>query len=226
MDEAGKSFWSDRADARKWIGRIVMAVILGEAIWHLIVSVMDYVVVPWLGDVMGQSSGLPTSFTQRPYDYPDLFVSVLEFCIAGIVAVSINWFFQRPGKPVRVQARTTSAVVPQATVPAPAAPQPAVTPQPVAPKPPIAPPPAPVAVPVAQVTAAAPAAPKPAVAAAPIPPTPPIAPRPTPAPPPVPAAAKPAPTPPPQPQPPKPQPAKKKEVYYNIVGEPVSDDDD
>ena len=71
-----------------------MAVILGEAIWGLIVSVMNNVVVPWLGDVMGQSAGLPTSFTQRPYNYPDLFVSVLEFCIAALVAAVLNYFFQ------------------------------------------------------------------------------------------------------------------------------------
>jgi hypothetical protein len=63
------------ADARKWIGRIIMALILGEAIWSLIVSVINNLVVPWLGDVMGQASGLPTSFTQRAaaeQNYPSL----------------------------------------------------------------------------------------------------------------------------------------------------------
>src|SRR5437762_557433 len=83
MEQTVKTFTSEGADARKWIGRIIMAVILGEAIWSLIVSIMNNLVVPWLGDVIGQASGLPTSFTQRPYDYPDVFVSVLEFCIAG-----------------------------------------------------------------------------------------------------------------------------------------------
>jgi hypothetical protein len=97
-----------------------MAVILGEAIWGLIVSVMNNVVVPWLGDLFGQSSGLPTSFTQRPYNYPELFVSVLELCIAGLVAAIINYFFQRPRagrmKPVTVPAAPveTIRVVPQA----------------------------------------------------------------------------------------------------------------
>jgi len=95
MNQTTKTFTPERADARKWIGRIMMAVILGEAIWNLIVSVMNNLVVPWLGDVMGPSSGVPTSFTQRPYDYPDLFVSVLELCIAGIVAVIVNYLFQR-----------------------------------------------------------------------------------------------------------------------------------
>src|SRR5713226_9279536 len=78
------------------MGGIIMAVILGEAVWGLIVSVMNNLVVPWLGDVMGQSAGLPTSFTQRPYNYPELFVSVLEFCIGGLVAAVLNYFLQRP----------------------------------------------------------------------------------------------------------------------------------
>jgi hypothetical protein len=76
MDQAVKTLTSEGSDARKWMGRIIAAVILGEAIWSLIVSVMNNLVVPWLGDVLGQSSGLPASFTQRPYDYPDLFVSI------------------------------------------------------------------------------------------------------------------------------------------------------
>src|ERR1700694_1432853 len=96
MDQPVNTISSEEADGRKWIGRIIMAVILGEAIWSLIVSVMNNLVVPWLGDVMGPSSGVPTSFSQRPYDYPDLFVSVIEFCIAGLVAAVLNYFFQRP----------------------------------------------------------------------------------------------------------------------------------
>ena len=123
MDQTVKTITSEGADARKWIGRIIMAVILGEAIWSLIVSIMNNLVVPWLGDMMGQASGLPTSFTQRPYDYPDLFVSVLEFCIAGIVAVMLNYFLQRQRagsvKPVKSSAATApvepARVVPQAT---------------------------------------------------------------------------------------------------------------
>jgi len=39
MDQTVKTFTSEGADARKWIGRIIMAVILGEAIWSLIVSI-------------------------------------------------------------------------------------------------------------------------------------------------------------------------------------------
>ena len=95
MEQPAKIVTPEGTDTRNWIGRLIVAVILGEAIWNLIVSVMNNLVVPWLGDVMGQSSGLPTSFTQRPYSYPDLFVSVVELCFAGIVAAILNHFFQR-----------------------------------------------------------------------------------------------------------------------------------
>jgi large-conductance mechanosensitive channel len=222
MDQTVKTFTSERADARKWIGRIIMAVILGEAIWSLIVSVMNNLVVPWLGDVMGQSSGLPTSFTQRPYDYPDLFVSVIEFCIAGIMAVILNYFFrwQSAGrvKPVKSSVPTASVeptrVVPQAAAAAAmtqatspvAPPAPVVKPDPVTP-------PAPVT--------ASPAAPAPFVALASVArdvavatPAPQVANS---------EAAKPLP-PAPRAEPPKLK--KPKEVYYNIVGEPMPSDED
>jgi hypothetical protein len=235
MDPTGKTFPSE--DPRKWIGRILMAVILGEAIWNLIVSIMNNLVVPWLGDLFGQSSGLPTSFTQRPYNYPDLFVSILEFCIAGLAAAIINYFFQRPravrvkpGKsPVLVPPVEPVRLVPRTEAPA-AQPQmvtaPATTAQP-APTPPTltkSAPTAPVVKPDPIIRAApviaAPPTPVPVVAPTPIAKPSPV----TPAPPPAAASvAK------PQPAPPKAEPAKpkkSKEVYYNIVGEPMPSDDD
>ena len=42
---------------------------------------MSNVVVPWLGDVMGQSAGLPTSFTQRPYNYPGCLFPYCSFVL-------------------------------------------------------------------------------------------------------------------------------------------------
>src|SRR5437667_6913310 len=213
MDQTVKTFTSEGADARKWIVRIIMAVILGGAIGMLIVSIMNNLVVPWLGDVMGQASGLPTSFTQRPYDYPDLFISVLEFCIAGIVAVMLNYFLQRQGagsvKPVKSSAATApvepARVVPQATAAAATtqATSPVAPPAPVAKPDPVTPP-APVTV--------APAAPVPFVAPGPVArpmavarSTPPVAN----------LAAKPLAS------APKPEPPKlktPKEFYYNVAG--------
>jgi hypothetical protein len=233
MDDRPRTF-PPETETRRWIGRLLIAVILGEAIWSLIVSLMNNVVVPWLGAVMGPSSGLPASFLQRPYDYPDLFVSIVELCLAGLVAVGINYFFQRPVRTkVVVQRRPVApaTVSPVAVAPAQAVP-PAqiVTPTPTIAPPPVprpSPPPAPVVVqppppPVSRapvrVVEAQPA-PRPAVQLAP-PPVPVVKPIPVAAP--VPAVVKPAPVPPPAPAKPKPP----KKIYYNSVGEPIEFGDD
>jgi len=265
MDQSVKTVLpSDGADGRGWIGRIIIAVILGEAIWGLIVSVMNNVIVPWLGDVMGQSGGLPTSFTQRPYNYPDLFVSIFEFCIACLVAAILNYFFQRPrAARVRSVKSAISAV--------PAAPM-QVIPQSVAIPPPTSAPinqAAPVRSPLLQPDFSQPAEARPNVfqprvsqpsiakvnpspGPSPVPPSAPVM-KPQPVIPSMPAVAPPAsPAPAPaarpvvaatppspastnaaaqEPLPPKPKaepakPKKPKQVYYNIVGEPMPSDED
>jgi large-conductance mechanosensitive channel len=216
------------------MGRLLVAVLVGEGIWNVIVSLTNNVIVPWLGDVMGQSSGLPTSFTQRPYDYPDLFVAIIELCLAGLVAVAINAFFQKPRRvKIKVQKRVVSPasvaptqVVPVVTNPPPA---PAVVPRtdvPVAPV--VAPRPVPAAVPVSPPPVVtqpppAPVRPAPMVEAKPaavVQPQPPVlTPKPVAPPAPIPAAAKPAP-------PTPPAKVKPKKVYYNSVGEAIEFDDD
>jgi large-conductance mechanosensitive channel len=221
MHQTVKTFTSEGADARKWFGRVIMAVILGEAIWSLIVSVMNNLIVPWLGDVMGQSSALPTSFTQRPYDYPDLFVSVLEFCIAGITAVMLNYFLQRQGagrvKPVRSSVPTApvepTRVVPQAAAAAGTTQATSPAPSALVAKPDPVTPPAPVML--------APAAAAPFIASGPVaravavaPPAPPVANS---------VAVKPRPS---APKAAPPKLNKPKEVLYNIVGEPMPSDED
>jgi hypothetical protein len=232
LEQKAKTLTSEGANPRNWIGRIIIAVILGEAIWNLIVSAMNNLVLPWLGDVLGQSSGLPTSFTQRPYNYPDFFVSLLEFGIAALVAAILNYFFQRPTAPrVKLAKSAISAapaglarVISQEAMSA-AQSQLARTDIPV-----VKPGPTLAAAPATRPDSVAPAAP---VAAAPASPAPPLVPPPAklaaPLPPqaasPVAKAAPPAPkVEPPKSEPPKPK--KPKEVYYNIVGEPMPSDDD
>jgi hypothetical protein len=227
MDAPVQTFSSDYLDRRRWVGGVIIAVILGEAIWGLVVSVMNNLVVPWLGDVMGQSSGLPTSFSQRPYNYPDLFVSVLEACIAGLVAAILNYFIQRP-RAARAprQLRQMKSSTPPTLVPPTLVPPSPVPPPPVATsrsaRPPDAPRPATPVIPLSAVPKPEPAAP---VAPANV--TPPVVTaRPVPTPPAEPAAPVAATKPPATPivQPAKPK--KTKEVYYNIVGEPMPYDDD
>ena len=252
MDQSGRTFTHGGLDTREtethntgtrnWIGQIIVAVILGEAIWNLIISVMNNLIVPWLGDVMGQSSGLPTSFTQRPYNYPDLFVSAVELCIAGIVSAMLNHFFRQP-KPEKAKrldgsvptvSAETAPVVPHVMAPAalthPVMNQatrnqaamnetkpPVSSPMPAS-KPVIAPAPG----------AVAPGGPTPVGAPASVAKSVEVTPLATPV---AKSESKPlpsAPTAAPSKLPSKPpaKPTKPKEVYYNIVGEPLPSDED
>ncbi len=220
MDQTGQAFTFYGSDGRKWVGRIIVAVILGEAIWNLVVSIMNNVIVPWLGDFFGQSSGLPTSFTQRPYNYPDLFVSVVEFCIAGLVAAIFNYFLERRGSgKVRTPVSQKADGVPVVSQPAPAP-----TAQVISHTSP--------AVPVGRPSLISSAPPAAIPAASPLPaPASQVNPGPTAKPVEVPPAAprvmsSGAKAPSLAPKAEQPKPKKPKEVYYNIVGEPIPSDED
>ena len=190
---------------------MVIAVILAEGIWGFILSITNNLLLPLLARTMGGDVQSPLYLGKGDFNVPALFTSVLELCFAGIAAVILNSWVQR--KP-RV---TRSKVVRVSPIPA----QPAATPPP----PPAI---APVQAAAASVTAAviapvpAPAAPSPAVSSPPAQPpapgqfwSPPETAKPKAAPPAPPKApAKPA-----KPKPPK-------EVYYNIVGEPINPTED
>jgi len=242
MDDSVKASAPHRSDTGNWVGRIIVAVILGEAIWNLIVSLMNNLIVPWLGDVMGQSSGLPTSFTQRPYNYPDLFVAVVEFCIAGLAAAVLNYFLQRRRAGQVTVKRLASDATAEPTRVAPVSPPVAQAPMVQVPRthPPIAQTPIaqtpstqaspPIAlpseskpildVPPLPSTAVAATIAKPVTVASSVPSAPNSLATPTQ------PASKPqvALAPAPRVEPAKPK--KPRQVYYNIVGEPVSSDDD
>jgi|KBSMisStandDraft_5_1062788.scaffolds.fasta_scaffold267228_1 large-conductance mechanosensitive channel len=240
MEFPAGSFPSDR----RWIVRIIIAVILGEAVWTLIVSIMNNVIVPWLGDLMGPSAGLPTSFVQRPYNYPELFVSIFEVCIAGLVAAILNYFVQRPQEQRSKSMKGRVVASPSQTFPEP---EKAYSPSEVS-----ASQPSPLQAvehPVFRETSqqnqnqnvvaqnVPPVVPVPEINTEPVVPpepmvTPPAHPVPIEKPAPVPAPEPPAAAIPPA-KPVQPsqktvaaKPKKSKEVYYNIVGEPMPSDDD
>jgi large-conductance mechanosensitive channel len=228
--ESGRVIPAFAGEPRRWTGRMLMAVILGLGIWNLIASLIDNLVVPALGTLMGQDGSLPASFT-RNYDYPDLFVAVLKFWLAGIVAVSIHWFLQRERKTrVAQPSAVASNLAEPRIVPAPkavqvtpvvpvGAPQPAVIAEvpavrhiPVVQAPPVPVPARPVPMQAAFTPVMAPvvppkAAPIPAPVVARSPVMAPVQNQPT--------LAKVEET----------KPKKKKQVYYNIVGEPVEVDE-
>jgi large-conductance mechanosensitive channel len=182
------------SDSKKWILRIALALILGQAIWGLVVALTSHLLVPLIARVMGGDPNSPLYLGKGDVDVPALFVAIVEFCLAGIVAVIMNSWVQKPARiVVRKVAAAGSLSLQQAPSPAPMKQAPAPKPQ-----------------------ASIPTAPIPAAAVPTV--TAPVAP---------PVAAVPVAKPAPPPAPAKPdKPKAPKEVYYNIVGEPISMDDD
>ena len=171
----------------KWLGLVVSAIVLAEGIWATLVSLTRSLLVPLMARAVGANAQSP--FGKGDFNIPDLFVSVVELCLAGIVFLSIKIWATR-GAPSAPRVRRVAAPV-RVPVEEPA---------------PIAPP--------------APAAVQPVAAPVLSPPPPAISqeltPPPKPAPPPI----------PPQTPLPAKKPEKAKEVYYNIVGEPITPDDE
>jgi hypothetical protein len=207
MDDTSRTS-SPELSAGKWIGRVLIAVLIGEGIWGLIVSVTNNLILPLLARTMGADVQSPLYLGKGEFNVPAVFMSVLELCFAGIVAVILNSWVQRTPRVIRSKVARISPIPAQ-----PAATQP------------------PAAVPV---QAAAPSVPATAPVAAPAAPSKP-APTPSasspgqfwspPEPSPQPKAV--APPPPPTKGPTKPaKPKAPKEVYYNIVGEPINPTED
>ena len=119
MDEISRTSSPEPSapDASKWIGRVVIAVIVAEAIWGFIVSITNNLLLPLLARTMGGDVQSPLYLGKGDFNVPALFTSVLELCFAGIAAVILNSWVQR--KPTV----TRSKVVRVSPIPA----QPAVT---------------------------------------------------------------------------------------------------
>jgi len=204
---------SSAADTGRWIGRVVIAVILAAAIWGFIASLTSNLVLPLLARTMGGDVQSPLYLGKGDINVPALFASVLELCFAGIAAVILNSVVQRKRKVIRVKSVRVSPIpvqpaAPQVSAPRVIAPVQVVAPEPPLPKPPVviysapeppAPPPAAPATPQEQFWSPPEPAPAPKAAAPPSPPKPP---------------AKPT------------KPKAPKEVYYNIVGEPINPTED
>jgi hypothetical protein len=219
MDEIPRTSspeWS-AADTGRWIGRVVIAVILAEAIWGFIASLTSNLVLPLLARTMGGDVQSPLYLGKGDINVPALFVSVLELCFAGIVAVILNSVVQRKPKMIRVKSVRVSPVPAQPTILPPSPARAVAAVQVVAPEPEPSPP---------VVTYSAPEPPPPPLA----PVAPATAPEqfwspPEPAPQPkatAPPLSPPASKPPAKPTKPKPP----KEIYYNIVGEPINPTED
>lgn len=196
MDENQTSAPKSALNPAKWVGQLVAAVILAEGIWGLLASLTSNLVVPLLARVMDGDPQSPSYLGKGELNVPALFKSFLTLCLAGIVFILLHGWSQRKPAPVRVKMMRVTKKVSR----------PAAGPLSI-----IAPP-EPVAVPTQIVVTPPPAQ---QISQAPVsaPPVPALQ-QSKPTPPPVVAPAKPA-----KPQPPK-------EVYYNIVGEPINPTED
>ena len=195
MDAPSKPLAADLspAESKRWMGRLLIAVVLGVAIWSFVAALTTAVVLPGLARVMETDPQSPLSLGKGDFNFPALFASALELCLAVIVALVLNTWAQRRPRLARRRAPSAAPAVSLSIS---------------------APPVVPVREPVTQVS---PPAPPPAMPA-PQPSTP---------------VTQAVPqistlqTLPPQPvkseKPAKPKPPK--EVYYNLVGEPVDPDE-
>jgi len=182
----------------KWLGLVVAAVVLAEGISSTLVSLTKSLLLPLMARAIGGDGQSPLG--KGDFNVPDLFTSVVELCLAGIVFLSIKIWVSRGTTGVprvrRVAAPSRVATEPPLQiVPPTAAAAPETAPAPMVPVPP-------------PVISQAPVSP-PVVSQVPVPPPKPSSP---PIPPPAPAKAKKA--------------EKPKEVYYNIVGEPITPEED
>ena len=214
MDEISRpSSESPALDAGAWIGRVVIAVLVAEAAWGFIVSVTNNLVLPLLARTMGGDAQSPLYLGKGDVNVPALLTAVLELCFAGIAAVILNSFLQRKSgvlrsKPVRLSPVPAQPVTP----PRPAVPTPVEAVPAAISAPPYMPPTVPTPVPTPTPATVSSAAPEPGQFWSPPEPSPQL--KPAAPPPPVPSKAKPA------------KPKAPKEVYYNIVGEPINPTED
>jgi hypothetical protein len=108
-----------------WISRIVIAVVLGEAIWGVLVSITNNLVLPAMARVMGGDPQSPLYLGKGEFNVQALFISVVQLCFAGIVVVLLNSWSQKPRRVRPKTVRLTSVEAPPSSVVAPAAVSPA-----------------------------------------------------------------------------------------------------
>jgi hypothetical protein len=86
------------ADSRTWIGRILIGVVLGEAIWGFLASITTNLALPAMARFMGGDVQSPLYLGKGDFKVAALFTSLLELCFAGIVAVLLNSWSRRAGR--------------------------------------------------------------------------------------------------------------------------------
>jgi hypothetical protein len=117
MGEITNATAPEPAFAGKWIARIMLALILAEAIWGLIVSLTNNLILPALARVVGGDSQSPLYLGEGDFNVLAIFSSILELCLAGIVAALLNhWSRSAPAR-VRVKTAKMGTAAAKASIP-------------------------------------------------------------------------------------------------------------
>jgi hypothetical protein len=195
MDENAKS--PTPVAVGKWIGLGVAAVVLAEGIWGILVSLTRSLLIPLLARVLGLDPHSALYLGPGDINIPDLFASILQLCVAGIMFLLIKSWAARPDRVKTLRPKKIAQAPVTASVSTTSQPSPVVA---AAKSVPVAASPALQPI-VTQVTSPAPRAEAPAVLSA----TPPEKPAKTEK---------------------RKKTEKPSEVYYNIVGEPINPTED
>lgn len=126
---------SSPADSRLWIGRFVIAVVLGEAIWGFLVSITNNLALPAMARAMSGDTQSPLSLGKGDFNIPGLFASTLELCFAAIVALLVNSWSQKRRRIQAIRTRTVPTEPQPAHIPVVEPPPPAQVVVPSAPSP-------------------------------------------------------------------------------------------
>src|SRR5207244_6935324 len=87
----------------RWVGLLVAAVVLAEAIWGLLVSLTTNLFLPLMAKVLGEDPQSPLYLGKGDLNVPALFSSFLGLCLAGIVCVLLNHCLRRRPAPGRLE---------------------------------------------------------------------------------------------------------------------------
>jgi hypothetical protein len=178
------------------MGQLVSAVILAEGIWGFLASLTSNVLIPLFARVVDGDPQSPSYLGKGELNIPALFNSFLALCLAGIVSALLYWWSLRKPALVRVK---TKGVIQKVSQPATGPLSIVASPEPVA----------------APTAAAVTPTPAPQIQQASVS-TPPVL-----------APQRSKPTPPAVVVPSKPEkPKAPKEVYYNLVGDPIDPTED
>jgi hypothetical protein len=103
------------SDLKKWIGLIAAGLVLGEAIWLFVAALTRDVIVPAMAMAMAGDTSSPLSLGKQDFNVPDMFTAVLQLCLAGIVAILLNaWVQRRPSvKVAKGKSLSLNQAVPQ-----------------------------------------------------------------------------------------------------------------